>query len=37
MVLAAILAILPFALRVPAAVMRPMYPLRYEEPIRQAS
>jgi soluble lytic murein transglycosylase len=37
MVLAAILAILPFALRVPDAVMRTMYPLRYEETIRQAS
>jgi soluble lytic murein transglycosylase len=37
MVLAAILAILPFALRVPDAVMRTIYPLRYEETIRQAS
>jgi soluble lytic murein transglycosylase len=37
MVLVAILAILPFALRVPDAVMRTMYPLRYEETIRQAS
>lgn len=32
-----ILAILPFALRVPDAVMRIMYPLRYEAIIRQAS
>jgi soluble lytic murein transglycosylase len=37
MVLIAILAILPFALRVPDAVMRTMYPLRYEETIREAS
>ena len=37
MVLVAILAILPFALRVPDAVMRTMYPLRYEEAIREAS
>jgi soluble lytic murein transglycosylase len=37
MVLVAILAILPFALRVPDAVMRTMYPLRYEETIRDAS
>jgi soluble lytic murein transglycosylase len=37
MVLVAILAILPFALRVPDAVMRTIYPLRYEETIRQAS
>ena len=37
MVLVAILAILPFALRVPDAVMRTMYPLRYEETIRKAS
>jgi soluble lytic murein transglycosylase len=37
MVLVAILAILPFALRVPDAVMRTMYPLRYEETIREAS
>jgi soluble lytic murein transglycosylase len=33
----AILAILPFALRVPDAVMRTIYPLRYEEIIRQVS
>ena len=37
MVLLAILAVLPFALRVPDAVMRTMYPLRYEETIREAS
>ena len=37
MVLVAVLAILPFALRVPDAVMRTMYPLRYEEAIREAS
>ena len=37
MVLAAILAILPFALRVPDAVSRTVYPLKYEEAIRQAS
>jgi hypothetical protein len=37
MVLVAILAILPFALRVPDAVMRTIYPLRYEATIRQAS
>jgi soluble lytic murein transglycosylase len=37
MVLVAILAILPFALRVPDAVMRTIYPLRYEEIIRQVS
>ena len=37
MVLVAILAILPFALRVPDAVMRTMYPLRYEETIRETS
>ena len=36
MVLVAILAILPFALRVPDAVMRTVYPLRYEETIREA-
>lgn len=35
--LVAILAALPFALRVPDAVMRAMYPLRYEATIRQAS
>ena len=32
-----ILAALPFALRVPGAVMRTIYPLRYTEPIREAS
>lgn len=37
MVVVAILAILPFALRVPDAVMRTLYPLRYEETIREAS
>ena len=37
MVLVAILAILPFALRVPDAVTRAMYPLRYEETIREVS
>ena len=37
MVLAAILAILPFALRVPDTVMRTLYPLRYEATIREAS
>jgi soluble lytic murein transglycosylase len=37
MVLVAILAILPFALRVPDALMRTIYPLRYEETIRKAS
>ena len=37
MVLVASLAILPFALRVPDAVMRTMYPLRYEGAIREAS
>jgi soluble lytic murein transglycosylase len=37
MVVVAILAILPFALRVPDAVMRTIYPLRYETTIRQAS
>jgi len=37
MVLVAILAILPFALRVPDAVMRTLYPLRYEATIREAS
>ena len=37
MVLVAILAILPFALRVPDAVMRTIYPLHYEETIREAS
>ena len=37
LVLVAVLAILPFALRVPDAVMRAIYPLRYEEIIREAS
>ena len=37
MVLVAILAILPFALRVPDAVMRTIYPLRYEATISEAS
>jgi soluble lytic murein transglycosylase len=37
LVVIGILAILPFALRVPDAVMRTMYPLRYEAIIRQAS
>ena len=37
MVLVAVLAVLPFALRVPDAVMRMMYPLRYEAAIREAS
>jgi peptidoglycan lytic transglycosylase len=37
MVLVAVLAILPFALRVPDAVMRTIYPLRYEATIREAS
>ncbi len=37
MVLVAVLAILPFALRVPDAVMRTIYPLRYAETIREAS
>jgi soluble lytic murein transglycosylase len=37
MVLVAILAILPFVLRLPDAVMRTIYPLRYAETIRQAS
>ena len=37
MVLVAVLAVLPFALRVPDAVMRTMYPLRYEAAIREAS
>jgi soluble lytic murein transglycosylase len=36
-VLLAILAILPFALRLPDAVMKIMYPLRYEATIRVAS
>jgi len=37
MVLVAVLAVLPFALRIPDAVMRTMYPLRYEAAIREAS
>ena len=37
LVVVGILAILPFALRLPDAVMRIMYPLRYESIIRQAS
>ena len=37
LVVVGILAILPFALRLPDAVMRTMYPLRYEAVIRQAS
>jgi len=37
MVLVAVLAILPFALRVPDAVMRTMYPLRYAAAIKEAS
>ena len=37
MVLVAVLAILPFALRVPDAVMRTVYPLRYEVAIKEAS
>jgi len=37
MVVATILIVLPFALRVPDAVMRTIYPLRYETTIRQAS
>jgi soluble lytic murein transglycosylase len=37
LVVIGILAILPFALRVPDAVMRTIYPLRYEVTIRQAS
>ncbi|MBA2712936.1 MAG: lytic transglycosylase domain-containing protein [Rubrobacteraceae bacterium] len=37
MVLVAFLAILPFVLRVPDAVMRTMYPLRYEAAIKEAS
>ena len=36
-VVVGILAILPFALRLPDAVLRTIYPLRYEEIIRQAS
>jgi soluble lytic murein transglycosylase len=37
MVLVAVLAMLPFALRAPDTVMRTMYPLHYKETIRQAS
>lgn len=37
LVLVAVLAVLPFALRVPDAVMRTMYPLRYEAAIKEAS
>ena len=37
LVVIGVLAILPFALRLPDAVMRTMYPLRYEAVIRQAS
>ena len=37
MVVIGILVILPFALRLPDAVMRSMYPLRYQATIRQAS
>jgi soluble lytic murein transglycosylase len=37
MVLVAVLAILPFALRVPDTVMRTMYPLQYEAAIKEAS
>jgi soluble lytic murein transglycosylase len=37
MVLAAILVVLPFALRVPDAVSRTVYPLKYEQTIRQVS
>jgi soluble lytic murein transglycosylase len=37
MVLVAILAILPFALRAPDAVLRTIYPLRYADIIREAS
>jgi soluble lytic murein transglycosylase len=37
LVVIGILAILPFAFRLPDAVMRIMYPLRYEATIRQAS
>jgi soluble lytic murein transglycosylase len=37
MVVVAVLAILPFALRVPDAAMRTIYPLRYAEIIREAS
>jgi soluble lytic murein transglycosylase len=37
LVVIGVLAILPFALRVPDAVMRAIYPLRYEAIIRQTS
>jgi len=37
LVVVAILAVLPFALRVPDAVMRTIYPLRYQETILEAS
>jgi soluble lytic murein transglycosylase len=37
LVIIGVLAILPFALRLPDAVMRTMYPLRYEAIVRQAS
>jgi soluble lytic murein transglycosylase len=37
LVVVGVLAILPFALRLPDAVMRTMYPLRYEATIRQVS
>ena len=37
LVLVAILVALPFALRAPDAVMRTIYPLRYEAAIREAS
>ena len=37
LVLVAILVALPFALRVPDAVMRTIYPLRYEVAIKEAS
>ncbi len=37
LVIIGVLAILPFTLRLPDAVMRTMYPLRYEAIIRQAS
>jgi soluble lytic murein transglycosylase len=37
LVVIGVLAILPFALRLPDAVMRTVYPLRYEAVIRQAS
>jgi soluble lytic murein transglycosylase len=37
LVIIGVLAILPFALRLPDAVMRTMYPLRYEAILHQAS